>query len=85
MALLPLVAGYQRAQYYCHVLDAAPLTSTSIALWLLLGLPAILALWTLARDLVAERQISGLPGQVPPRSRPDEVQTRAQMLAHLSR
>ena len=61
------------------------MASSSIALWLLLGLPAILALWTLARDLLAERQIPDLPGRVPPRSRPDEAQTRAQMLAHLSR
>jgi hypothetical protein len=59
--------------------------STTIALWLLLGLPTILALWTLARDLLVERQIPDIPGRVPPRSRPDEAQTRAQMLAHLSR
>ena len=61
------------------------MASSSIALWLLLGLPAILALWTLANDLLAERQVHDLPGRVPPRSRPDEAQTRAQMLAHLSR
>jgi hypothetical protein len=56
-----------------------------LTLWLLLGVPALLALWTLARDLHDERRMSALAGQLVPRSRPDEVQTRAQMLELTSR
>jgi hypothetical protein len=56
-----------------------------LTLWLLLGLPALLALWTLAHDLHDERRAFGSAGSRAPRSRLDEVQTRAQMLQQITR
>jgi hypothetical protein len=56
-----------------------------LTLWLLLGLPALLALWTLTRDLHDERRTGGPAGSLAPRSRLDEVQTRAQMLRQITR
>lgn len=60
-------------------------STTYLSLWLLLGLPALLALWTLARDLYDERRTFGTVSSLAPRSRLDEVQTRAQMLQQITR
>lgn len=59
--------------------------TTHLTLWLLLGLPALLALWTLARDLHDERRAFGPAGSGAPRSRLDEVQSRAQLLQQITR
>jgi hypothetical protein len=61
------------------------MTSSMTLLALLLGAPSVLSLWTLARDLRNEHSPAPRAGRLPPRSRPDEQQSRSEVLAFLSR
>lgn len=51
----------------------------------LLALPAALSVYALVRDLRGDLQAAVSAPQMPPRSRPDEQQTRTEVLAYLSR
>jgi hypothetical protein len=56
-----------------------------LVITVLLGLPALLSLWALVTDLRGERRAGIAASSRLPRSRPDEQQTRSEMLALVSR
>ncbi len=59
--------------------------TTAFLLTVLLGLPALLSLWSLAHDLRGDFRAGPADNAELPRSRPDEQQTRTEMLALVSR